>query len=320
MHKSSQDQISDEDLLYLHILNCIAAEISIYRDIGIRKKKNARALMQSSKNAYKWWRVQPLPLGGYDGVGVLHLLKDHFPLMGESLTHASHTSLHLAVTRSSNAASVQKIIQLHPPALEMKNYYGDIPLDGILLNESPAAPQILQALLDAAPHSAQIVNTKNGKLPLHSLLSSFEVDPAKPETVSILLAAYRDAVNIRCEGSWLPVHYAAANCPMEIVQMIAEENRSNLSAVTDKGRTVAHLAVNRKNIHSLRYIHSIMPELLLCEDAKGRMSIYYLTMRDEYLNVSDDSLYDLSSPLSVCSEILRLILRHTPPHSSSEEG
>ena len=89
----------------------------------------------------------------------------------------------------------------------------------------------------------------------------------------------------------------------EVMQMITEENKSNLSASTNKGRTVAHLAVNQKNIHSLPYIHSIVPKLLLCEDASGKMPIDYLTVRDEYL---DDDTYDPFQDLaSPSSEILR---------------
>ena len=67
---------------------------------------------------------------------------------------------------------------------------------------------------------------------------------------------------------------------------------------------MAPLAVNRKNIHSLRYIHSIVPRLLLCEDASGKMPIDYLTVRDEYLDddTYDDPFQDFASP---SSEILR---------------
>ena len=245
-------------------------------------------------------------------VDVLHLLKDHFPLLGESVSNFSYTPLHLAVMYSSNVEFVRELIQLYPPALEMRCRNGNSPLDLVIENNSPAAPQILQALLDAAPNSALIANPVNTKLPLHALLSTINGYPAMPETVAILLAAYRGAVNVRC-GDWLPIHHVivAKNTPLETFRMIVEENRSNISAVMDDGQTLAHLAVRVGNIHALSYILSEVPELLLCADGNGHMPLHSLLMEDEWNSINYDPLKELASPLSDRSEILRLILRHT---------
>jgi hypothetical protein len=235
-------------------------------------------------------------------VEVLHLLNAFFPLCGEAVNPFYRcTPLHLAVNCSSSLALVRELIHLYPRALDMGDLNGNIPLHWVQ-TKSSEAPQILQALLDAAPQTARTMNLMRD-LPLHA-------SPVVLEMVPILLSAYPDAVDKRGCDRNLPIHMAAASASVQVLQMIAEENMANLSAVTDDGygRSVAHLAVRNKNLENLRYIQLGQARAVAGEGSERRSG-------DERelaaFQSPDDHLYDdLSSPMSVGSEILRFLLCH----------
>ena len=84
--------------------------------------------------------------------------------------------------------------------------------------------------------------------------------------VAMLLAAYKAAVNMPDDDGRRPIHYAARCAPLRVLKMIAEENMNHLSA---KDLAVAHWAVFGHRIDNLRYIHAVMPELLLSLDDSG---------------------------------------------------
>ena len=237
-------------------------------------------------------------------VEVLHLLQAHFPLWGESVASCyGFTPLHLAVKYSSSPALVRELVRLYPPALEMEDEDGDIPLH-LISSKSSEGLQILQALLDAAPHTAQYPADGLQELPLHRLLESCGGDssPMVMEMVSTLLAAYPDAVNIRDTLRTLPIHYAAAHAPVQVFQMIAEENMANLTAVDSRGWSVASMAVMYMRLETLRYIQSIRPEVLLLGLPPPIVHLVNTHCLKSYA--------ELCSPMSACSEILRLLLHH----------
>eukprot|EP01035_Chromulina_nebulosa_P008256 gene8256-11189_t len=120
-------------------------------------------------------------------VDVVHLLMDHLPLDERYVTsrYDGSTPLHMAVRSPSNSlALVRELIRLYPRALKMEDRHRNTPLHCVS-TVSSEGPQILQALLDAAP---QIVQTKNYlcELPLHRLLKSSP--PVSPEMIATLLA------------------------------------------------------------------------------------------------------------------------------------
>eukprot|EP01035_Chromulina_nebulosa_P036480 gene36480-49135_t len=181
-------------------------------------------------------------------VDVVHLLMDHLPLDERCVTssHDGSTPLHLAVRSSSNSlAFVRELVRLYPSALEMGDSEKNTPLHCVSAVSSEG-PQILQALLDAAPQTAQKRNCL-GELPLHHLIKSSP--PVSPEMIATLLAAYPDAVNIRDRSGCLPIHIAVKYASVQIFQMIAEENMVNLTVMTDepislrRSASVAHIAV-----------------------------------------------------------------------------
>jgi hypothetical protein len=63
--------------------------------------------------------------------------------------------------------------------------------------------------------------------------------------VAIVLAAYREAVNIPNDDGYLPIHFAAKFASVDVMKMIAEENMSNMSVISPIEGSVAHLAVQR---------------------------------------------------------------------------
>ena len=178
------------------------------------------------------------------------------------------TPLHLAARYSDSAAMVRELAQLHPAALEMKNGDGDTPLHCAarwsssvevfreLVAVSPAAlvsmngdddtplaatiiyeastPEFvlkLRVLLEAAPQAARIAcSSLDNDLLLHTILNrKFSVTK---EQVAMVLAAYREAVNIPNMHGYLPIHYAAKFASVDVMKMIAEENMSNMSAIS----------------------------------------------------------------------------------------
>jgi ankyrin repeat protein len=190
------------------------------------------------------------------------------------------TPLHLAVENSNSVEIVRELAQLQPTALETKDVYGDTPLhlavgysDSVemireLVSLSPAALVTendesktplaiittsfgnvfemqgkLQVLLEAAPQAAGIAcSTDHNSLPLHQILEQSS-PTVTSEMVAMVLAAYRDAVNIPDDNGWLPVHIAAQFESTEILQMIAEENMSNLLVITPSHGSMARLII-----------------------------------------------------------------------------
>ena len=110
--------------------------------------------------------------------------------------------------------------------------------------------------------------------------------------IAALLAAYKDAVNIAEHAGMLPVHHAALNGCVEVLKMIAEVDISNLSIVSPgEHGSVAHCAVENSRLDNLRYVHSIVPEIL---------------------SSVNDNLESVLHHGWHCPEILRFLLCHCP--------
>ena len=199
-------------------------------------------------------------------MALIERLKKFDPNFGERLTSTTNsTPLHLAAQFSNSVAVIQELIQVHPAALEMENQNHDTPLFCALKNRTANAPDILQVLIDAAPHT---VRRRGHRFPpLHELLNDYKIVPksSKAKMVSILLRAFPAAVDINVfsdslTNSLFPIQIAAKYCTTEVFKMIAEANPAQLSMTSNR---VAHYcAAVAGNMSNLRYIHSVMPELL----------------------------------------------------------
>ena len=119
----------------------------------------------------------------------------------------------------------------------------------------------------------------------------------------MVLAAYREAVNIPNMHGYLPIHFAAKFASVDVMKMIAEENMSNMSAISPIEGSVAHLAVWRSSLEHLQYIQSVMPEQLLSLHTFHQTPLHYLKY---------NGMGQLSSRLSAASDVLRFLLRHCP--------
>ena len=126
----------------------------------------------------------------------------------------------------------------------------------------------------------------------------------------MVLAGYREAVNIPNDDGYLPIHLAARFSSVDVMKMIAEENMSNLSVIEPIG-SVAHFAVQRCSLKHLQYIQSVMPEQLLSLNASNQTPLHLLNY-SSYLSTPSSRVWHLSSPLSAGSEVLRFLLRHCP--------
>ena len=176
----------------------------------------------------------------------------------------------------------------------------------------------LRVLLEAAPQAAEIAGDHN-RLPLHQILKKSS-STVTPEMVAMLLAAYKEAVSIPDDDGMLPIHLAARWAPPYILKMIAEENMSNLSVILfSDGGSVAHWAVLGRRLDNLRYIHVMMPELLLSVDESSRILMNHW-MRSLYrYRLLRMFCGFCSLPLSTASDVLRFLLRHCPSLASARD-
>ena len=122
----------------------------------------------------------------------------------------------------------------------------------------------------------------------------------------MLTDTYKESVNIPDDDGWLPIHHAAWSSSLEAMKYIAELNTANLQARLPGFGTVAHLVIRVCCIDKLRYIHSIMPELMHSVADTNR------TLLHELVNINDPEMKVTASPVSVGSDILRYLLRHCP--------
>ena len=228
-------------------------------------------------------------------------------------TNNGCTPIYLAVEYSDSVEIVRELAQLNPAAVEMTNNNLEAPLNALTERHSEKT-EMLQVLLEAAPRAARIAANPGDFLPLHRAILS----RGSPEMLTILLTAYRDAVNIPDMEGWLAIHYAARWASVEILQLIAEENMSHLSVITPSFGSAAHMAVFSFRLDNLRYIHAMMPELLLSVDDSNMTPLHYLIHDDE--DEEEESLRELSFPLSAASDVLRFLLRHCPSLASARDS
>ena len=129
-------------------------------------------------------------------------------------------------------------------------------------------------------------------------------------------AAFKEAVNIPDDDGWLPIHIAAQVAPVDILKMIAEENMSNLSVIVPSDGSAAHMAVFGRRVDNLRYIHAMLPELLLSVYNSNETPLHDLIDQNDV----DKSLGYLTCPLSAASDVLRFLLRHCPSLASTKDS
>ena len=118
---------------------------------------NARpqAIKATADEAFKYNPCHLAAMTKNPRLEVVNLLKIFYPRFGSSLAFNGRTPLHLAAQFSNSAAMIRELVQVHPPALEMRTAQGSTTLIFALNNKSVEAPNILQAILDAAPQTAR---------------------------------------------------------------------------------------------------------------------------------------------------------------------
>ena len=133
------------------------------QDINTLINFNPKAVQIPLRQCRFHFQYRPIHLAcmANNRVEVLHLLRDHCPLLGQSLAPYNDTPLHLAIKYSCSFAFIRELIRLHPPMVEMQNDEGNVPLH-LIHPESLDAHQILMALIDAAPQTVRATNKLEG--------------------------------------------------------------------------------------------------------------------------------------------------------------
>jgi len=177
--------------------------------------------------------------------------------------------LHLAALHSNSVALIEKLIQIHPPALRMRNNDTFTPFTLVFQNTSPMAPKILRAFLQADPELIEIRNEKALDLPIHCCIRR-SGNPNVLAFLSILLETNHDLVNSPTCHGFLPIHLASFCSTAEVMQMLYNYSPSSINVNVPCFDSVAHLAACRKKLNILNYIHTINPELIVMTDNKCR--------------------------------------------------
>lgn len=217
-------------------------------------------------------------------MALIDRLKVFDPDFGARLTSDESTPLHLAAKYSNSVAVIQELIRVFPAALEMRDLYQFTPLSRCLQNTNPEAPDILQALIDAAPHTASLLYVFTNEtslfqvLRIHSnnLINGIKDELRTERMISILLKAFPGAMNMReTRNMMLPILFAAEFCRMEVLRLIVEAD----PAYSMRSSELAHHAVASGDLSKVRYLHSLMPSLLLSVDDKNRTPICWALIR-----------------------------------------
>jgi ankyrin repeat protein len=239
-----------------------------------------------------------------DSVAMVRELAQLHPAALEMQNNEEDTPLHLAARFSSSVEVLRELVALSPAALVTMNGRGETPLAATILSSfdhSPAFDVKLQVLLEAAPQAARIAcSNSNDCLPLHLILYQRN-PPATMELVAMVLAAYREAVNIPNSDGSLPIHIAARFASFDVIKMIAEENLSNLTVMLPSGLSLVHVAVISYILETLRN-----------QIASAPSNKFYIVYDN---GDSNKSVRNLSPPLPVSAAsdlLLRFLLRHCP--------
>ena len=244
-----------------------------------------------------------------------------YPAALEIVNEDGNTPLHLAVQGFAFVEVIRELVRLNPAALSMENDDGFTPVSMVAAKARRTIWPLgkLEVLLEAAPEAVRVPSPlHSNNFLLHHILSQKE---PKEEVVSMMViihSAYREAVNFPNDDGILPIHYAAQHAPFEVMKAIAEDNISNLSVIVPIFGSVAHLASQDCSIEKVRYIHSMMPQLLLSLDAANNTPLHYLVNEDE--DEVTRSLRRLISPLSEASDVLRFLLRHYPSMATARNS
>ena len=168
--------------------------------------------------------------------------------------------LGLAAQYTSNCEMIEKLMKLEPPNWTTYGQSNTIPIPMIFRNSSTEAPLILETVLKAAPVGFNLMDV----FILRDILTS-EVSPQFTTMLAVVLERCPALVDVLVFHS-LPIHIAAERCPLEVFRLIHEANPANLGRPHNRYGSVAHLAARGDKLDNLRFIHSVMPELLYSVD------------------------------------------------------
>ena len=169
-------------------------------------------------------------------------------------------ALGLAVQISNSPAMIKELMRIEPPQWTDESAANFVPIKMVFANSLPESPQILQAMLSAAPAGVNLANVFS----LHDVME-FKESPQWIEMLSMVLSHCPELVNMEKDGI-LPIHLAAQHRSLRVLKMIYELNPANLSHSQSREGSVAHHAALEGRIENLRFIHSLMPELMLTFD------------------------------------------------------
>ncbi len=147
-----------------------------------------------------------------------------------------YTPLHYLVCAHPSLNLVEKLIQLAPETVKVKNISGCLPLH--LCCGYGASTEVIKMILEAYPEAAQIQDN-NGRLPLH-IACKFD---ASSDVKKMLLKAYPTASEVQDKDGELVLHLLCrSNSPSpDVIRMVIEGDPKATEVQDNYGMLPLHL-------------------------------------------------------------------------------
>ena len=180
-----------------------------------------------------------------------------------------YTPLHYLVCAHPSLNLVEKLIQLAPETVKVKNISGCLPLH--LCCGYGASTEVIKMILEAYPEAAQIQDN-NGRLPLH-ISCKFD---ASSDVKKMLLKAYPTASEVQDKDGELVLHLLCrSNSPSpDVIRMVIEANPKATEVQDNYGMLPLHwTCYHMAPIDIERLLVGAFPEGISKKDNTGKVPL-----------------------------------------------
>jgi hypothetical protein len=145
---------------------------------------------------------------------------------------------------------------------------------------------MVEMLLKANKEAAQYRDSRKRNM-LHLTCERILPSMLCIDIMKLVLALHKDAVQERTTIGWLPVHFAAESCDLEVLEFLLGLNPESSSAVTSGGRNLLAFAVcdadTSRAARKVQYLCSRYPAMVLQRSKNGDIPIHLAIFSANYM-------------------------------------